>query len=236
MQQFLLLIVVIITITLTTLLSVPSSPFLIAGMTQADISNLYPTAITPAGITFSIWSVIYLMWIITGLMIALGKIEITKKQSIVYSLSILFTALWLVPWWYQMMWVALILMLMILGGLKYTFHLTRKSHPMLRSSVELTLGWINIATVANITVWLVSLGFNGAGIPEMYWAIGVLWLALLLTTYYQCRYTTYIISLVFLWTMLGEWIAHPLMEQRVAVGIYSAVIIMNMVYSYMKQR
>ena len=230
------LISVLITISFTSFLSVPGSPFLIGGMTQADISNLYPTAITPAGITFSIWSVIYLMWIIMALMIAFKKVEITKRQSVFYSLSILFTALWLIPWWYQMMGIALVLMLAILGGLKYTFHLTRNSHPLLRSSVELTLGWINIATVANITVWLVSLGFTGWWIPEYYWAIGVLWLALLLTTYYQCRYRTYIISLVFLWTMLGEWIAHPIMEQRVAVVIYSLVVLINMIYSYMKRR
>lgn len=160
-MKYLFFIVVLVTIVFTTLVSIPGSPYLIGGMTQADISNLYPTAITPAGITFSIWSIIYLMWIITSVMIILKKIEITKKQSIFYSLSVLLTAFWLVPWGYQMMGTALILMLIILGSLKYTFHLTRKSHPVLRSSVELTLGWINIATVANITVWLISLGFTG---------------------------------------------------------------------------
>ncbi len=235
-MKYLFFIVVLVTIVFTTLVSIPGSPYLIGGMTQADISNLYPTAITPAGITFSIWSIIYLMWIITSVMIILKKIEITKKQSIFYSLSVLLTAFWLVPWGYQMMGTALILMLIILGSLKYTFHLTRKSHPVLRSSVELTLGWINIATVANITVWLISLGFTGWNIPEVYWAIGILWLALLLTTYYQCRYKTYIISIVFLWTMLGEWIAHPILEERVAVGIYCCVVIINMAYSYFKKK
>jgi hypothetical protein len=69
----------------------------------------------------------------------------------------------------------------------------------------------------------------------MYWAIGVLGLALLLTAYYQCRYHAYIISLVFLWTMLGEWIAHPALEQRVAVGIFAFVTMVNMLYSYTKK-
>ena len=69
----------------------------------------------------------------------------------------------------------------------------------------------------------------------MYWAIGVLGLALLLTAYYQCRYRAYIVSLVFLWTMLGEWIAHPVLEQRVAVGIFALVTVVNMVYSYMRK-
>lgn len=109
------------------------------------------------------------------------------------------------------------------------------SHSCVRYGVDLTLGWINIATVANITIWLLSIGFTGANIPELYWAIGVLGLALALTMYYQLRYQTYIISMVFLWTMLGEWIAHTSLEQRVAVGIYSLIIIGNMLYSYYKK-
>ena len=98
MYSILPLISALLTIVFTSLLSIPGSPFLIGGMSQADISALYPTAITPAGITFSIWSIIYLMWIISSIMIAAKKIEITKNQSIFYSLSIFLTAVWLVPW------------------------------------------------------------------------------------------------------------------------------------------
>jgi len=65
-------------------------------------------------------------------------------------------------------------MLLILGLLKYAFRLSRSAHPALKYSIELTLGWINIATVANITIWLVSLGFTGGSISETYWAICVL--------------------------------------------------------------
>lgn len=64
-MHFLLLLISLLTIAFTSLVSIPGSPYLIGGMTQADISNMYPTAITPAGITFAIWSVIYLSWIIT---------------------------------------------------------------------------------------------------------------------------------------------------------------------------
>lgn len=69
-MQYLLLITSLFTIGFTTLVSIPDSPFLIGGMTQADISNMYPTAITPAGFTFAIWSLIYLSWIVVGVFIA----------------------------------------------------------------------------------------------------------------------------------------------------------------------
>ena len=216
-MQYLLLIISLITIGFTTLVSIPGSPYLIGGMTQADISNMFPSAITPAGITFSIWSLIYLSWIIAGVYLAFfqkKKENMDTRTIIPFSSAIALTGVWLIPWGNLWIGTSLIVMIVILALLKYTFHQTRIAQSPLKYSVELTLGWINIATVANVTIWLLSIGYTGSGIPEIYWAIGVLGLALGLTVYYQIRYRAYIISLVFLWTMLGEWIAHDSPVQR----------------------
>lgn len=235
-MNYIFLITSLIVIAFTTLVSIPGSPYLIGGMTQADISNMFPSAITPAGVTFSIWSLIYLSWIVAGVYVAFfQKKKETSKTLCVFSLAILLTGVWLVPWGYIWIGTSLVVMLVILGLLKYTFHHTRDSHPALKYSVELTLGWINIATVANVTIWLLSLGFTGAGIPEVYWAIGVLALALGLTLYYQLRYRAYIISAVFLWTMIGEWIAHDNFLQRGFVIGYAIISIGAIVYTYMKK-
>ncbi len=253
MLRFLPLITAILVIGFTTLVSIPGSPYLIGGMTQADISNMFPTAITPAGITFAIWSVIYLSWILAWLVISWLPVTIltkkyfpkltqylsadeSKKVKYSFASAIFLTALWLIPWGYQMIGVALIVMLLLLSVLKYAFHHSRKSSPLVKWSIELTLGWINIATVANITIWLVSLGFRWGNISETYWAIGVLGLALILTAYYQCRYRAYIISLVFLWTLYGVWLAHPIVEQRFTVILYAIVTIVNVLYSFAKKK
>jgi hypothetical protein len=177
---------------------------------------MFPSAITPAGMTFSIWSLIYLSWIIAGIYVGFfqKKNKNDTKTLAIFSLAIALTGVWLVPWGNLWIGTSLMVMIAILGLLKYSFHHTRDSHPLLKYSVEITLGWINIATVANVTIWLLSLGFTGGGISPVYWAIGVLALALGLTLYYQIKHHTYIISLVFLWTMLGEWIAHDSFIQR----------------------
>ena len=70
MIRYLLLITALITIGLTSLVSIPGSPYLIGGYTQADISEMFSTSVTPAGLTFSIWSIIYLSWIIAGVYMA----------------------------------------------------------------------------------------------------------------------------------------------------------------------
>jgi benzodiazapine receptor len=173
-MQYLLLIISLITIGFTTLVSIPGSPYLIGGMTQADISNMFPSAITPAGITFSIWSIIYLSWIVAGIYVAFFMKKndtIDHKIILAFSSAIALTGLWLIPWGYIWIGTALIVMIVILGLLKYIFHRTRTTHPIVKYSVELTLGWINIATVANITIWLLSIGYTGGGISPVYWAI-----------------------------------------------------------------
>lgn len=171
-MKYIPLIIALFTIGFTSLVSIPDSPYLIGGMTQADISNMFPSAITPAGITFAIWSIIYLSWILAGLALSglpvtslmkryfpkivpyLTDKETSKRAMLSFSVAISLTGVWLIPWGNLYIGIALIIMLMILGFLKLTFHLTRKSSWLVRSSVELTLGWINIATVANITIWL----------------------------------------------------------------------------------
>lgn len=171
-MKYIPLIIALFTIGFTSLVSIPDSPYLIGGMTQADISNMFPSAITPAGITFAIWSIIYLSWILAGLALSglpvtsltkryfpkivpyLTDKETSKRAMLSFSVAISLTGVWLIPWGNLYIGIALIIMLIILGFLKLTFHLTRKSSWLVRSSVELTLGWINIATVANITIWL----------------------------------------------------------------------------------
>ena len=236
-MKYISLIIALLVIGFTSLVSMPGSPYLINSMTQADISSMFPTAITPAGVTFAIWSLIYLSWIIAGIYIAFfQKQRIQNRIVLSFSIAMVLTALWLIPWGYIWIGTSLVVMMLILGILKYLFHLTRLSHPTLKYSIELTLGWIHIATVANVTIWLVSLGFTGAGIPDIYWAIGVLGLAFILTLYYQYRYRTYIISFVFLWTMMGEWIAHIAIEQRITIVIYVCIVLLSMGYTYYKKQ
>lgn len=176
-MKYLLLITSLITIALTSLVSIPGSPYLIGGKTQADISNMFATSVTPAGVTFAIWSVIYLSWILAGLALARFPITyVTKKYcpKIVpaltdshtsgrilglFSLAIALTFVWLIPWGNLYIGVALIIMLVIFVLLAYVFTLTRSSSLIVRSSVEITFAWIIMATALNVTVWIRSMGF-----------------------------------------------------------------------------
>ncbi len=227
MTRFLLLIAAILTIGFTTLVSIPGSPYLIGGMTQADISAMFATSVTPAGFTFGIWSLIYLSWIIAWVYVAFfqkGKMKLDTHTLLAFSLAIGLTAVWLIPWGYIWIGTALLIMLAILWLLLYVFSRTRGTHLIIRSSIDITLGWIIMASALNITVWIRSLGLSFGAPGDLYYAIFALGAIPLIVSELQCRYKTYIISGVFLWTMSGVWFAHILFEQRVAVTIYSVVI------------
>jgi hypothetical protein len=105
-------------------------------------------------------------------------------------------------------------MLAILGLLAYVFTRTRTAHIVVRSSIEITLAWIIMATALNITVWMRYMGWSLGGPTDLYYAIFALGAILLIISELQCRYRTYLISGVFLWTLLGVYIAHPTMEMR----------------------
>jgi hypothetical protein len=239
MIRYLLLITALITIGLTSLVSIPGSPYLIGGMTQADISAMFATAITPAGLTFAIWSVIYLGWLITWVYVAFfsqDKKKTDTKSLALFSLAILLTAVWLLPWGNLWIGVSLVIMLAILGLLACVFTRTRSADMITRSSVEITLAWIIMASALNITVWMRYMGWSIGGPADLYYAIGALGGVSIIVAYLQCRYRSYIVSAVFLWTLLGVYIAHPMMERQVMVGIYALVTTVNMIYWYTRHR
>ncbi len=234
MIRYLLLITALITIGLTTLVSIPGSPYLIGGMTQADISNMFSTSVTPAGFTFSIWSIIYLSWIIAWVYVAFfqkWKNKIDTKSLALFSLAIFLTAVWLLPWGYLYIGVALIVMFAILALLVYIFTRTRTAHIVVRSSVDITLAWIIMATALNVTVWMRYMGWSLWSPTDYYYAIFALWAILLIVSDLQCRYKTYIISTVFLWTLLGVYIAHPILEIKWATIVYALIISIYIVQS-----
>ena len=120
-MHFFLLITAIITIGVTSLLSVPGSPYLIGGKTQADISNMFSTSVTPSGMSFAIWSLIYLSWIIAGISIAFFSKKkpnpptpLLRGAIGVFSSAIALTAVWLFPWGNIWIGTALLVMLIIL--------------------------------------------------------------------------------------------------------------------------
>ncbi len=91
------------------------------------------------------------------------------------------------------------------------------------------LGWVTVATIANVTAFLVSVNWNGFGIAESFWAVLVIVTAVLITGFMIIRKRDYGYTLVVMWALFGIWLKRSSVESptsSVAVVSMLGVIIL----------
>ncbi|MCK7462194.1 MAG: tryptophan-rich sensory protein [Sphingobacterium sp.] len=143
------------------------------GRTTGEISSAYPNLFTPAGVTFSIWGVIYLL--LAGYCIVQLSdkgLPIAKGVGWLFAVSCLLNALWIMAWHYEKVPLSLVIMAGLLVTL-ILINMKLKDRPLglTKAAFGVYLGWICIATIANVTTLLVRSNWNGFGISQEIWAI-----------------------------------------------------------------
>lgn len=164
------------------------------------VSDQYPTLITPADYAFSIWGLIYLLLIgFVGFQWFnhfKGRNEDSlDKAGIWFSLANIFNALWVIAWVNEALGLSVLIMLLLLGTLLMLVVRLRLEvwDAPLRIiffvwwPICIYTGWIVVATVTNIAVYLKSLGWTGEPLPAEIWAIIVIILATVV--YFFLTYT-----------------------------------------------
>ena len=161
------------------------------GQTTGEISDRFEVLFVPAGYVFSIWGLIYIGWIA----FIIFQFQPSQKENprlqrlgYLFALSNLANAAWLFAWHYNQFGLSVLIMLALLGLLIASYlrlNVNRSSAPSFEYwSVDVMfsiyLGWITVATVANITSWLYFIGWDGFGISAQAWAVIMLAVASLL--------------------------------------------------------
>jgi benzodiazapine receptor len=187
---------------------------LIGGLATAAVSDANPTLITPAGYVFSIWGIIYILLGVFVVYQALpsqqGK-DYQKKIGWLFVLSSLINIGWLFLWQFEYLSLSVVLMFLLLATL-ITIYLRLgigKSSVLLRERLAVQLpfsvylGWITVASIANVAATLVSIGWDGFGISPETWAILVVAVALLITMLMLITRKDVAYSLVIIWALIG---------------------------------
>ncbi|MFO7637571.1 MAG: tryptophan-rich sensory protein [Clostridia bacterium] len=193
----------------------------INNQTTGGVSDKYPDLFAPAGITFSIWGLIYLL---LGLFILYQLGLFTRKDNShekailqtgwLFALSSFANALWIILWHHDMILLSLVMMVAILLCLIGITSKIYKSEPdrmqawFYKPAFSVYLGWITVASIANVTALLVSAGWNGFGIPEWVWTIAMMAIATVLTFLYIFLKSDIIFSLVVVWAFMGIVLKH----------------------------
>jgi benzodiazapine receptor len=161
------------------------------GQDTGAISDRLAAYFVPAGYVFSIWGVIYLGWIAFVIYQFLPSQKASprlRRLGYVFALSCLFNATWLFCWHYLQFGLSVLVMLILLSLLIASYlrlDVGRAGVGALERwcvdvPFSLYLGWITVATVANISGLLFFIQWDGFGLAPELWAVIMLAIASLL--------------------------------------------------------
>lgn len=188
----------------------------INGRNTGELSALYPNEFVPAGYTFSIWLVIYLA--LTGFVIfQAGAIFKEQRKKVVEKMGLLFILTnflnmgWILAWHYLAVGLSVLIMLSLLVTLvliHFRFNIPWRNRSAgeklwVEMPFSIYLGWIMIATIANITAFLVHHNWYGYPLTGSAWAIIMIVIASLLCIIFLVRRNNYFIPLVAVWSVIG---------------------------------
>ncbi len=184
------------------------------GKTTAELSDSFPNLFVPAGYVFSIWGLIYILLAIFTIFQAVPKYSdeyIIKRVSILFIISNLANSAWIIFWHYERLFESLIVMLILLASLILIYirleigldTVSRKLKITSQIPFSVYLGWITVATVANITALLVSINWDGLGINEVTWTALVITVATIIALILTFTRGDYAYALVPVWAFIG---------------------------------
>ncbi len=252
----------LLTIVITILINALAVILPLNGKTTQELSDKLPNFFVPAGLTFSIWGVIYILWIVFGLYQARDlfkkdeiKMPFLSQITWLFILSGVANSLWIFLWHYEYVGLSVLIMILLLGSLLAIYLRLRigKTNVSLKEKLcvhvpfSVYLGWISVATIANVTAYLISIQWDGFGIDPLTWTIVMIAIGTLLTYLMLALRKDLAYSLVILWAYVGIWLkrtAQPntITDLNVSTSVSIAIILIFSAmiaiigYQYMRRK
>jgi translocator protein len=183
------------------------------GRTPGELSDLYPNLFVPAGLTFSIWGIIYLWILIWVLLIGKQAPGVAKAGGWFIATCVLNIG-WLFAWHWEQLLLSVGVMIALLYCLvrlnqairngvlaesaweKWTAHLV----------FGLYQGWITVALIANVTALLVGSGWKGGMLSESDWAIIMVEVGAALAVFMVWRFNHLFHGVAVIWALYGIYL------------------------------
>jgi len=172
----------LVTVLIALTVNILASALPLNGQNTGEISDRFQVYFVPAGYVFAIWFLIFVGWVVFAVYQFLPSQKESprlRRLGNLFAFSNIINAAWLFAWHYNYFGLSVVIMLVLLGLLIASYlrlNVNRVSVSRAeRWSVDIPfsvyLGWITVATVANITSWLYYIEWNGIGIPAPVWAV-----------------------------------------------------------------
>lgn len=197
-----------------------------------EISNAYPNLFAPAGPAFSIWGLIYLL--LAGYVLYQFVKKDQKTEDLLKKINPLFIATsfanisWIFAWHYDYIWLSVLIMAGLLFFLIKIADVLRAGEfaylekLFIWAPFSIYFGWITVAAIANITVFLVSIDWNGFGIADFVWTSIILLVGALIGILRMRKDKNIAYGLVLVWAY--SWILFKHLSASGFDGKYPVII------------
>lgn len=211
--------VVILSVLATLVVNGLANALPLNGLQTGEISDRFQVLFVPAGYVFSIWGLIYLGLMLYAVYQALPAQRDNPRLAgtgWLFVFSSVANIAWIFLWHYEQFPLTLLAMFSLLGLLIAIYlrlgigrtTVTAAEKWLVRVPFSTYLGWITVATIANVTSTLDFLQWNAWGISPTVWTVillaaGTVIAALMAFTRREVAYL-----LVIIWAFAGIAVKH----------------------------
>jgi hypothetical protein len=210
--------------------------------TTKQLSDQYPNLFVPAGITFSIWGIIYLLLLFFCVKQSKNLFsevpdsstkELVDKIGLRFILSCALNICWILSWHYEHLFFSVMIMLSLLLTLidiVRRINYLNKNHEInipkvSKAAFGVYLGWICIATIANITAALVFFGWGVLSQSETFWTCLMILIGALIASWTLTKLNNTFIGAAVLWAFFG------IIIQRIGATEYHRFIVWTTIFA-----
>lgn len=205
---------VVVSVLITLVINTLATSLPLNGLQTGEISDRFKVYFVPAGYVFSIWGLIYIGLIAYAIYQALpSKRENSRLRAVGWWVVLggLANSVWIFLWHYEKFPLTIIAMLTLLVSLivSYLRLGIRKAKVApaetwaVHVPFSIYLGWITVATVANVTSLLDYLKWNGFGLSAVTWMWIMLAAVLVIAVLMNFTRRDIAYTLVILWALAG---------------------------------
>lgn len=194
-----------------------SNTGLMNNTTIGEVSDGYRSLFTPAGYTFAIWGIIYLLLFSFAIYQGRSLLVKVKDDSFVlktgwwFIASCLFNSLWIFAWIYEYTGLSCVfIFLLLISLLKIVMNnrmeLDDKPFPIISFvwwPFVIYSGWVTVASIANVSTYLMKIDWNGFGLSDTVWTLIMIAIAISVNLVVTWKRNMREFALVGAWALVG---------------------------------
>ncbi len=210
---------VVVSVLVTLVVNILANALPLNGQNTGEISDRFNVYFVPAGYVFSIWGLIYIGLIAYTIFQALPAQRDNPRLRATgwwIALGGIANSAWIFLWHYNQFPLTLVAMLVLLATLIVTYlrlgigrtKVTSGERWAVHLPFSIYLGWITVATVANVTSLLDYLKWDGFGLAPELWMGIVLAAVLVIAVMMNFTRRDVAYAAVILWALAGISVKH----------------------------